>query len=206
MRPFWLEFIEDESSWDEDRQWMIGSGLLVKPVLEEKAKELSIYLPGKRQVRKQSIREFAKDYRSGTTGKRTKHAHLQEQFKCQSNWTQLVYIIEEVNTSTFFYPYSQLAGTIIPKLSEVKLTTKDNHEQPIILYIAVNQKGDFANGTIYLDDGESYAYENGDYAHWGFTFKKYHSNILVKQVENFQRAWLFAHYYKQKPWQKWQVR
>lgn len=50
MRPFWMEFIEDEPSWDEDRQWMVGNGLLVKPVLEEKVKELSIYLPGKRQV------------------------------------------------------------------------------------------------------------------------------------------------------------
>ena len=90
-----------------------------------------------------------------------------------------------------------LPGTIIPKLSEVKLTTKDNHEQPITLYIAVNQKGDFANGTIYLDDGESYSYEKGDFAYWGFTFKRLFITTLFQYYRFlFQRTRLLAHHHQ----------
>uniref|UniRef100_A0A1I7UPS8 Gal_mutarotas_2 domain-containing protein n=1 Tax=Caenorhabditis tropicalis TaxID=1561998 RepID=A0A1I7UPS8_9PELO len=163
MRPFWLEFIEDEPSWDEDRQWMVGSGLLVKPVLEEKLKELSIYLPGKRQV-----------------------WYDWETHKARPS-PGAVQIPAELNTIGLYHR----GGTIIPKLSEVKLTTKDNHEQPITLYIAVNQKGDFANGTIYLDDGESYAYEKGDFAYWGFTFKREHDYLHTITNKNLDKKGKF---------------
>ena len=50
MRPFWLEFMEDESSYDEDRQFMIGNALLVKPIVEPQAVQASTYLPGRREV------------------------------------------------------------------------------------------------------------------------------------------------------------
>lgn len=50
MRPFWLEFQEDEGSYDEDRQFMVGNALLVKPIIEPKATQASIYLPGRREV------------------------------------------------------------------------------------------------------------------------------------------------------------
>uniref|UniRef100_A0A8R1DKZ6 Glycoside hydrolase family 31 N-terminal domain-containing protein n=1 Tax=Caenorhabditis japonica TaxID=281687 RepID=A0A8R1DKZ6_CAEJA len=163
MRPFWLEFVEDESSWDEDRQWMVGSGLLVKPVLEADSKELSIYLPGKRQV-----------------------WYDWETHKARPS-PGAVQIPVGLNTIGLYHR----GGTIIPKLSEVQLTTKDNHEKPIVLYIAVNQKGDHANGTIYLDDGESYAYENGDYAYWGFTFKKEHDYLHTITNKNLDKKGKF---------------
>ncbi|RCN53741.1 hypothetical protein ANCCAN_00235 [Ancylostoma caninum] len=50
-------------------------------------------------------------------------------------------------------------------------------EDPITLYIATNAKGDFANGTIYLDDGETYSYKKGEYAYWGIIFKKEHDYL-----------------------------
>ncbi|EGT43911.1 CBN-AAGR-4 protein [Caenorhabditis brenneri] len=159
MRPFWVEFIDDEASWDEDRQWMVGSGLLVKPVLEEKIKELSIYLPGKRQVWYDWNNHKARPSPGA------------------------VQIPVDINTIGLYHR----GGTIIPKLSEVKLTTKDNQNQPITLYIAVNQKGDHANGTIYLDDGESYGYENGEYAYWGFTFKREHDYLHTITNKNLDK-------------------
>lgn len=33
-------------------------------------------------------------------------------------------------------------------------------------------QGDFANGTMYIDDGETFSYQKGDFAYWGFTFRK----------------------------------
>ena len=50
MRPFWVEFQEDEGSYDEDRQFMVGNALLVKPIVEPKAEQASTYLPGRREV------------------------------------------------------------------------------------------------------------------------------------------------------------
>ncbi|CAB3401024.1 unnamed protein product [Caenorhabditis bovis] len=159
MRPFWLEFIEDEASWEEDRQWMVGNALLVKAVQEPKAKDLSIYLAGKRQV--------WYDW----------HTH-----KARPS-PGAVQIPVETNTIGMF----QRGGTIIPQQSEVKLTTQETREQPIILYIALNSKGDFANGTIYLDDGESYAYEKGDFAYWGFTFQKQHDYLHTIKNKNLDK-------------------
>lgn len=44
-----------------------------------------------------------------------------------------------------------------------------------ILYIDYTEKflqGDYANGTIYMDDGETFDYKNGHYFYWGFIYKK----------------------------------
>jgi len=45
MRPLLLEFPEDEKCWDVDDQFMFGPDLLVAPVLEQHARERSVYLP-----------------------------------------------------------------------------------------------------------------------------------------------------------------
>ncbi|CAJ0938869.1 unnamed protein product, partial [Mesorhabditis belari] len=43
---------------------------------------------------------------------------------------------------------------------------------PVSLYIGLNNRGDSANGTIYLDDGETFAYEKGEFAFWGSLSRK----------------------------------
>ncbi|CAD6188968.1 unnamed protein product [Caenorhabditis auriculariae] len=163
MRPFWLEFIEDESSWDEDRQWMVGPALLVKPVQEPGATQISTYLPGKRQVWFEWDTHKARPSPGAVQNPAGLH-------------------------SIGLY---QRGGTMIPVFADVKMTTKENHEQPIILYIALNNKGDFANGTIYLDDGESYAYEKGDFAYWGITFKKEHDYLHTITNKNLDKRGTF---------------
>ncbi|VDO32300.1 unnamed protein product [Brugia timori] len=45
-------------------------------------------------------------------------------------------------------------------------------QDPVTLYIAINSDGDYANGTIYMDDGETFDYKNGQYFYWGFIYKK----------------------------------
>uniref|UniRef100_A0A1I7WU03 DUF5110 domain-containing protein n=1 Tax=Heterorhabditis bacteriophora TaxID=37862 RepID=A0A1I7WU03_HETBA len=113
MRPFWLEFSDDESGYDEDRQWMVIN-----------------------------IRLYVYNW--------TSHNIL-------NNNVRRVYI----------------KGTIIPLRERVRRSSVLMREDPISLYIALNMKGDFANGTIYMDDGESYGYEKGDFAYWGITFKRF---------------------------------
>lgn len=50
MRPLFVEFPNDETSFDEEREFLIGSGLLVRPVMEPDVSSVSLYLPGVRNV------------------------------------------------------------------------------------------------------------------------------------------------------------
>lgn len=50
MRPLWAEFPDDEGAFDEEREWLVGPGLLVRPVMEPDVKSVSLYLPGRRNV------------------------------------------------------------------------------------------------------------------------------------------------------------
>lgn len=45
MRPLWVEFPEDEGSFDIDYEHLIGSALLVRPVVTEGANTASVYFP-----------------------------------------------------------------------------------------------------------------------------------------------------------------
>lgn len=50
MRPLWAEFPDDENVYDEEREWLVGAGLLVRPVMEPDVTSISLYLPGRRNV------------------------------------------------------------------------------------------------------------------------------------------------------------
>lgn len=44
---------------------------------------------------------------------------------------------------------------------------------PITLYVAAQLDKEWANGTLYLDDGETFDYaEKGQFLYYGFTYKK----------------------------------
>jgi alpha-glucosidase len=45
LRPMFLEFPDDPRTYDMDTQFMFGDGLLVAPVVEEGARQRSVYLP-----------------------------------------------------------------------------------------------------------------------------------------------------------------
>ncbi len=44
-RPLFFEFREDVTTWDIDRQFLIGSGLLISPVLEAGTSTVRAYFP-----------------------------------------------------------------------------------------------------------------------------------------------------------------
>ncbi len=45
MRPLFFDFSNDKAAWETEDQYMFGSDILVAPVLEEGARERSVYLP-----------------------------------------------------------------------------------------------------------------------------------------------------------------
>lgn len=50
MRPVWTEFPDDEGAFDEEREWLLGPSLLVRPVMDPDVQSVSLYLPGKRNI------------------------------------------------------------------------------------------------------------------------------------------------------------
>ena len=47
-RSLWDEFPTDPSTWDIDRQFMWGSGLMISPVVEQGATSVDAYFPDAR--------------------------------------------------------------------------------------------------------------------------------------------------------------
>jgi alpha 1,3-glucosidase len=51
MRPVWVEFSRDKNTYEMDDQFMVGSYLMVKPIVEQYATTTQLYLPGQNTVR-----------------------------------------------------------------------------------------------------------------------------------------------------------
>ncbi|CAJ0582620.1 unnamed protein product, partial [Mesorhabditis spiculigera] len=132
MRPHWMELMEDEVGYDEDRQWLLGNAILVWYEFESGKARPS---PGAMQI----------------------EAPLDK-------------------IAVF-----QRGGTIVPirELDGHRASLAETRNDPVSLYIGLNTRGDQANGTVYLDDGESFAYENGDFALWSIVFKKEHDYLFT---------------------------
>lgn len=59
---------------------------------------------------------------------------------------------------------------------------------PVTLYIASELNNDFANGTLYLDDGETFDYKkSSSYMYWGYTFKKVSNYLYTITSKNLDK-------------------
>uniref|UniRef100_A0A915BUK4 DUF5110 domain-containing protein n=3 Tax=Parascaris univalens TaxID=6257 RepID=A0A915BUK4_PARUN len=157
MRPLWAEFPDDENAYDEEREWLVGAGLLVRPVMEPDVTSISLYLPGRRNV---VWYEWATNKPKPAPG--------------------AIYVDSPLEA----VPRFQRSGTIIPTWERVRRASTLMRHDPITLYIATNFKDDFANGTIYMDDGESFEYQKGEYLYWGFTYKKVSDQLFTITAKN----------------------
>uniref|UniRef100_A0A914X4X0 Glucosidase II subunit alpha n=1 Tax=Plectus sambesii TaxID=2011161 RepID=A0A914X4X0_9BILA len=149
MRPLWLEFPQDENCYDEEREFLVGNALLVRPVMDAGATSVSLYLPGK------EVMWYEWDTNKGRPG------------------PGAVY----VDTPGDKIPVFQRGGTIIPLRERVRRASALMANDPITLYIATNYHADQANGSLYLDDGATFAYTKGEYLYRAFDFKK-ESDVL----------------------------
>ena len=151
MRPLWYEFPGDELSHSREGTHMVGDSLLVAPVLHKGATSVEVYFPGN---------TVWYDY-----------------------WTHEKMEVTGVKTVPAPYekvPVFQRGGTIIPIRERVRRSSALMHEDPITLIVAPDQAGK-ASGTLYLDDGKSFDYQNGGNIYMKFTYEngKLESKILT---------------------------
>ena len=142
LRPHYYVHPSDEAAFAIDDQFYLGStGLLVKPVVQEGADTVSIYLPPN---------EIYYDYYTFT-------AH-----KGAGNTNTLPAPLDKL-------PVLMRAGHILPRKDRPRRSSGLMRYDPYTLVISLGPDGN-AEGELYVDDGESFEYQEGAYIHRNFLF------------------------------------
>ncbi|XP_057550322.1 probable glucan 1,3-alpha-glucosidase [Amaranthus tricolor] len=140
MRPLWMEFPTDETTFNNDEAFMVGNSIFVQGVYSEKAKHTSVYLPGG---------QYWYDMRTGTAYK-----------------GGVTYKLEVSDESV---PAFQRAGTIISRKDRYRRSSTQMVNDPYTLVIALDSSHS-AEGELYIDDGKSFEFQRGAYIHRRFIF------------------------------------
>ncbi|XP_018115471.1 neutral alpha-glucosidase AB isoform X1 [Xenopus laevis] len=143
MRPLWVEFPSDASTFAMDSQYMLGSALLVHPVTEAKARGVQVYLPGDGEV--------------------WYDVHSYQRYEAP----QTTYLPVTINS----IPVFQRGGSIIPRKDRPRRSSDCMQADPFTLYVALNVQGE-ARGELFLDDGHSFNYEQNEFLFREFNYSQ----------------------------------
>jgi alpha 1,3-glucosidase len=146
LRPHYFQYPSDEAGFAIDDQFFVGStGLLAKPVVTQNAESVDIYLPDDEQY----YDYFTYEKHSGR-GKVTVSAPLEK------------------------IPLLMQGGHIIPRKDRPRRSSGLMKWDPYTLVIVLDKSG-AAKGELYVDDGETFDYQQGAYIYREFEFK---DNVL----------------------------
>jgi len=132
-RPLFFEFPWDETTWDVDKQWLLGPAIYVTPVLEPNVTEVVGYFPNARWY----------DLYNGTL--------LNPQ---GAGWYTLDAPLSKINV--------HVRGGFIVPLQVPDVTTEKSRRNPFVLLVALDEIGS-AQGSVYIDDGETLQDHIGDH-------------------------------------------
>ncbi|KAM4624842.1 LOW QUALITY PROTEIN: neutral alpha-glucosidase C [Polymixia lowei] len=131
LRPLWVEFPAEQSTFTVDNQYMIGGALLACPVTDPGVEEIRVLLPGSGEIWYDV--HSAKMYKGGCT------------------------LSFPVTLDTV--PVFQRGGTVVPRTQGCGSCTAELHLFPLDLTVALDSDG-VAAGELYLDDGHSFDYRD----------------------------------------------
>jgi len=132
LRPTWVEFPSDPTTFDQQEAFMLGPALLVLPVLSKGQTSVSAQLPGGAAVKWY-------DFASGA-------AH-----ECGEQ-VQMVAGLGDI-------PSLIRGGSIIPRRERARRSTVAMLLDPYTLIVAADADG-IAAGELYVDDGSTYAWRD----------------------------------------------
>ncbi len=175
MRPMWVEFPSDPKTYDMQHEYMVGPSLLVRPVTAQGATSALVYFPASHTP--------WYDVADGT-----EHAAGAE--------VSVSAPIEKI-------PVFQRGGTILPRQMRLRRSSSAMGNDPYTLVVAPDLRG-AAEGKLFLDSGDGYAYRNGDFAYRSYSFAadtlmshslhssaSYIANNVLERVEIIGRSeWL----------------
>ncbi|KAH0562027.1 hypothetical protein GP486_003272, partial [Trichoglossum hirsutum] len=153
LRPHYYAFPDDEMGFALDDQFFVGStGLLAKPVVKEDAEKVDIYIPDD---------ENYYDYFDYTAysgaGIKSIPAPLEK------------------------IPLVMQGGHIIPRRDRPRRSSELMKWDPFTLVVVLNKAGD-AEGTLYLDDGETFEYNAGAFIHRRFVYSRASSSLVSENL------------------------
>jgi mannosyl-oligosaccharide alpha-1,3-glucosidase len=143
VRPNWYVHPDDEAGFaTDDQMYLGGTGLLVKPVVAEGANSVDVHLAD--NVPYFDYFDF-KEYKG--KGKHTIDAPLEK------------------------IPLLMRGGHIIPRRDRARRSSALMKLDPYTLVVVLGDGGD-ASGELYVDDGESFDYQQGAFIHRTFKFDR----------------------------------
>lgn len=144
VRPLSYQYPQDASVLDIDTQWLIGSNIMAAPVLHEGVNGITTYFPG-------GSNEYWYNVESSTP--------------VVYNGIGNFYIPVTMDSNPYYYR----GGSIILRLDDNVRNTEEQKGAAYNMYICKDSNGD-ASGTFYLDDFESFDYQNKKYYYFKFIF------------------------------------
>ncbi|TFK26343.1 alpha glucosidase [Coprinopsis marcescibilis] len=146
LRPQYVMFPKDKNGFDIDDQYYIGQfGLLVKPVTEKNKRDASVYL-AEDQVYYDYFNHFA--YRGAAGGRNV-----------------------NVPAGLHQVPLLIRGGSIVPTRERPRRASSLMKHDPFTLRVALSNTHT-ASGDLYLDDGETWSHQSGQFVWRGFTASK----------------------------------
>lgn len=144
IRPHYYVHPSDEAAFDVDDQFYIGStGLLVKPVVSEGAESVDIYLPA---------RETYYDYFDYTV------------YKGAGKAVPFYAPLDKI-------PLLMQGGNIFPRKERARKSSGLMKWDPYTLVVVLGGADELrAEGELYVDDGETFDYQEGAFIHRKFIF------------------------------------
>lgn len=148
MRPLWFEFPDSKDTFAEEEEFMLGPGILVRPVLTQGASTVEAFLPR------------ASRWYDGLTGAAM----------VKSTWLPGLDQMHKIPVTMDGIPFFYRGGSIIPRRERPRRSTAAMARDPFTLVVSLDHNGT-AEGSLYLDDGRSYAFIRGLYLHRRFSFQ-----------------------------------
>eukprot|EP00475_Leptophrys_vorax_P017022 TRINITY_DN23539_c0_g5_i1.p1 TRINITY_DN23539_c0_g5~~TRINITY_DN23539_c0_g5_i1.p1 ORF type:complete len:429 (-),score=-0.63 TRINITY_DN23539_c0_g5_i1:246-1418(-) len=143
MRPLWWEFPADPLLFAHQDSFLLGPAVLVHPVTTQSAASIEVLFPGT---------EPWFDLKTGEP-----HATSSSERR------------ETLSVSLDTMPVFQRAGTVVPRKDRARRSSSQMELDPYTLVVALNSTGG-AEGELYIDDGRSFAFQQGAFHHRRFVF------------------------------------
>ncbi|XP_064228866.1 LOW QUALITY PROTEIN: probable maltase-glucoamylase 2 [Aotus nancymaae] len=133
VRPLLHEFMDDKTTWDIDRQFMLGPAILISPVLERSTFEISAYFP----------KALWYDYSTETSNKSI------------GEWKILEAPLDHINL--------HIRGGYILPWQEPAMNTHSSRQNFMGLIVALDDNGKAEGQMFWDDGQSIDTYENGNY-------------------------------------------
>lgn len=154
MRPLIAHYPLDQDAYAIDNEYLLSDQLLVRPITQPGATSIDVYFP-----RKTTAGEGEIWYEVNT-------------FQKVENVGMVT-----LSVTSSSIPVFQRGGSIIPKKERVRRAATLMIDDPYTFVVCLD-KGQSANGTLYLDDEKTFDYRSGKYIYTQLQFK---NNVLTSK-------------------------